>query len=1080
MNKSFIIFIIVVTFSYFINVYAKNNFYICAIIRDVNDKYYDDASVEIQNAIDELVNERMNDIYTIINDNRDTYLLNNGKMDEILKELNSSTLKKRNLENKKLLFVNEKRSNYYSRSQTIYKRSLSLTEKDELIAIDSQLVSHICPIKNYYAIRVYLSDAILGKVESLPNIKYCEKTQMSKNDIYSNPDTSFTGSDNNYDISYTESENGSYPTDIPYAESENDLYPTNIPYTESENGSYPTDIPYTEPDKDSYYNPYYNPYPYANPYYYLQYAVKKTSGNYTYTNPDPYFDLQYVKKETNWDSVGVQEIDPETSNKYLLSHLSLISQSRYLKENTKEYDYNYYYPGSGGQGIDIYIIDDGLDTHYDDFDTYPGTDHERTVTCDSSFYGNRVIKPRTKHEREFCQANYSFIHGHSVAAAAGGKYVGAAKYANIHMLASSELNVDELNALDFIKAKGKPHKTVINISRSGGMDVHHTTQDKFEELTEYGFIFVVSAGNYGINRCFKDQLYNGFSTAIKVASSKSITNDNMDKVYMRATYSNFGSCIDIYAPGQTLFPVYNGKYELFGNRYNITTGTSLSAPLVSGVIATLMSEHPEIDYTFETMKELLLDLSLKDVITGIQSLDTPNRFLNNGKKIVYSPVNSYEGCGASSGYKKCPEGSCCTSTNQCFEIGKYGIMDHCLVEKGCQPNYGTCLSDKNFKPIKIYTAPLMTYNPVFPYNPKMMMPNTSFANFKPGNFTFTTTTATGASKSLPTTVASKMLPNTNGSKILPNTTKVLPIITTTTRALKTLPTFTATTNTTSTEIPKIMPFVIPEMKECGMIYGRCAQENPQNTAYITIGCCNKDGKCGLSTEDCSIDAGCQSRYGICLKNTLDENTSSIPSSTSPPPPPPPPPTNSTDTTDTTDSVIIDDEDKNRIGKPCGEGYGSCIVKRKYGYTYEHVSCCSKDGFCGLSDDHCGEGCQSEFGACYATSANQNIPIPLPSSENIPNTTPPVTPVTPVIPQPVSTMSITSLESTENIPIIENAPVIESIPINMESIPMITENIPITTTNVKYIQSTIYITTTSTTTITKSNNIIETSSSSTIV
>jgi len=648
MNKSFLIFIIVVTFNYFINVYAENYFYICAIIRDVNDKYYDDASVEVQNAIDELVNERMNDIYTIISDNRDTYLLENGKIDEILKELNSYTLKKRNLENKKLLFVNEKRSNYYSRSQKIYKRSLSLTDKDELIAIDSELVSHICPIKNYYAIRVYLSDAILGKVESLPNIKYCEKSQMTRNDIYSNDDIPYTESENgsypNADIPCTESDNGNYVnSDTPYTESDNGNYVnSDTPYTESDNGNYVnSDTPYTESDNGNYvnsdtesdYGNYFNSYfPYIYPYYNSQYAVKKPNGNKTYTNPDPYFDLKYIKKETNWNSIGIQEVDPETSNRYLLSHLSLISQSRYLKENTKEYDYNYYYPGSGGQGIDIFIIDDGLDTHYDDFDTYPGTDHERTVTCDGSFYGNRVIKPRTKFEREYCQANYSFIHGHSVAAAAGGKYVGVAKYANIHMLASSELNIDELNALDFIKSKGKPHKTVINISRSGGMDINHTTQDKFEELTEYGFIFVVSAGNYGINRCFKDQLYNGFSTAIKVASSKSITNDNMDKVYMRATYSNFGSCVDIYAPGQTLFPIYNGKYEIFGNRYNVTSGTSLSAPLVSGVIATLMSEHPEIDYTFETMKELLLDLSIKDIIAGIQSLDTPNRFLNNGKK----------------------------------------------------------------------------------------------------------------------------------------------------------------------------------------------------------------------------------------------------------------------------------------------------------------------------------------------------------------------------------------------------------------------------------------------------------------
>jgi len=58
----------------------------------------------------------------------------------------------------------KKRSIHYSRSQNVYKRALGLPEDHELVVHDSQLVSHICPIKNYYAIRVYLSDDILEKV----------------------------------------------------------------------------------------------------------------------------------------------------------------------------------------------------------------------------------------------------------------------------------------------------------------------------------------------------------------------------------------------------------------------------------------------------------------------------------------------------------------------------------------------------------------------------------------------------------------------------------------------------------------------------------------------------------------------------------------------------------------------------------------------------------------------------------------------------------------------------------------------------------------------------------------------------
>jgi len=419
-----------------------------------------------------------------------------------------------------------------------------------------------------------------------------------------------------------------------------------------------------------------------------------------------------------------------------------MSQSRYVKNNTKEYDYTYYYPGSAGQGIDIYIIDEGLDANYDDFDTYPGTDHERVVMCDGIFDDNKIVVSQTEKEKKFCEIGGSYSHGHVVTAAAGGKYVGAAKYANIHMLATSELSSDELNAMDYIKLNGKPHRTIINISRGVGLDISHTVQDKFEELTEYGFIFVVSVGNHDSNFCYKDQIYTGFSTAIKVASTNSIINDkNMEKAYIRAAYSNYGSCVDIYALGQTLYPLDTGIYEINGNRYNSTYGTSLSSPLAAGVIATLMSEHPEVEYTLESMKQLLIDLSIKDIIAGIQSDDTPNRFINNGKKIVYSPVSVYEGCGASSAYSKCPEGSCCSSTNQCFEFGKYDIIDQCLVEKGCQAEYGTCLSDKHFTPIKITTTPLMI-------------------NTKTSKMVITKTSTTSSLKSTPTTT-------TRPPKVLP-------------------------------------------------------------------------------------------------------------------------------------------------------------------------------------------------------------------------------------------------------------------------------------------------------------------------
>jgi len=919
MNRYSLIFLIVVTFNYFINAYAENSYYVCAIIRKEKDDYYDEETEKVQNKIDKLVNDRMNDIYTIIKENKHTYILENGKMDKKLKELESSTSEKRSLGNKKFLFVNEKRSTNQFRPQNLYKRSISSSDDDDLIPHSSELVDHICPIKNYYAIRVYLSDAIVEKVESLPNIKYCEKTFELENASHSNPDEQIT-------------------------ESVNDSNETN----------------------------------------------NSNDSNDSNSDSDTYYDLEYIQKETNWTSVGIQKLGQysDSSDLYLLNYLPMISQSRYLEENTKEFDYNYYYPGSGGQGIDIFIIDSGIDTRYDEFDTYEGTDHERVVMCDGRFSSNWKYLSKTEKSRQFCEYKKNrdpkddgYIHGHGVAAAAGGKNVGSAKYANIHMLATSYYLEDHLNALDYIKSKGEPHKTVINISRGETFDINHSYKDKFEELTKYGFIIVVSAMNRNSNCCRENELFTGFNTTIKVAATEgSYGKKDFLTQYTRANYSNYGACVDIYAPGKTLYPINNGNFTINGYRYNAIEGTSFASPLTAGVIATLMSEHPEIKYTTESMRKLLIDLSIKDVISGIQSDETPNRLLNNGKKIVYSPSNVYNGCGASSGYSKCPEGSCCSSTNQCFEIGKHDILDQCLIEKGCQPEFGTCLSDKHFTPVEI-----------------------------------TSTLYIKTKTKQPPTITSTKISTTSS-----NGTKQIPTITSSTT------TSTTTSSPTATTQPPKIPVAL--QPECGIKdgynYGNCVIINPQNTAYIKFGCCGKDGKCGAFSDHCDINAGCQRKHGICLIDTL----------------------NSTPTSSAT-------ADKSKIGQKCGKGYGDCIIRGEDGHSYEHISCCSEKGYCGLSKDHCGKGCQSEFGACFASSKHHDIPITQSSSDiTITLTTSPV--------------SITSIESESTL-ITESIPITKSTTTHTKSTRTkstpITEN-TFTTTNVKSTKSTIYITKTTTITI----------------
>ena len=65
-NNSILLFLIVILLNFIISINAINTNYIVAIRRKKSDKKYDHESLEVQRKIDELVNDRMNDIYEII------------------------------------------------------------------------------------------------------------------------------------------------------------------------------------------------------------------------------------------------------------------------------------------------------------------------------------------------------------------------------------------------------------------------------------------------------------------------------------------------------------------------------------------------------------------------------------------------------------------------------------------------------------------------------------------------------------------------------------------------------------------------------------------------------------------------------------------------------------------------------------------------------------------------------------------------------------------------------------------------------------------------------------------------------
>jgi len=91
------------------------------------------------------------------------------------------------------------------------------------------------------------------------------------------------------------------------------------------------------------------------------------------------------------------------------------------------------------------------------------------------------------------------------------------------------------------------------------------------------------------------------------------------------------------------------------------------------------------------MRNKLIELSVKNVLGNIGSEDTPNRLLNNGKHIVYSPINVYNGCGLSSGNKQYKSNSCCSAEDHCIEYSSSNPSDLCYARNDCQTKFGICI-----------------------------------------------------------------------------------------------------------------------------------------------------------------------------------------------------------------------------------------------------------------------------------------------------------------------------------------------------------------------------------------------------
>ncbi|MDE9408352.1 S8 family peptidase [Acinetobacter nosocomialis] len=202
-------------------------------------------------------------------------------------------------------------------------------------------------------------------------------------------------------------------------------------------------------------------------------------------------------------------------------------------------------------------------------------------------------------------------HGTHVAGTVGGTTYGVAK--NVKLVPVRILGCDGSGAssnviagLDWILKNGsKP--AVVNMSLGGAAS--SSLDSAVENLYNNGYVMVVAAGNSNTDAC----------TSSPARTSNAITVAATDNTDTRASYSNYGSCVDIFAPGSQI----NSSWIGSNTATKVLNGTSMATPHVAGVVAELLQSTPTA--TPQTITSNLLNQATSDVVKNPSG--SPSRLL---------------------------------------------------------------------------------------------------------------------------------------------------------------------------------------------------------------------------------------------------------------------------------------------------------------------------------------------------------------------------------------------------------------------------------------------------------------------
>jgi subtilisin family serine protease len=292
-----------------------------------------------------------------------------------------------------------------------------------------------------------------------------------------------------------------------------------------------------------------------------------------------------------------------------------------IDQRYRPLDYSYTYPRTGA-GVNVYILDSGIRFTHAEFGG-------RAVPGYDVFGGN---------------GSDCYGHGTHVAGTVGGSTYGVAKGATLVSVRVLDCygngsTSGVIAGVDWVTAN-RVGLSVANMSLGGPANT--ALDNAVRNSIASGVTYVIAAGNNNANAC-------NYSPA-RVTDALIVGNVNSSDT--RYSTSNYGLCLDLFAPGTSITSAYHGS----DTQTAVLTGTSMAAPHVAGIAAMYLEWIPG---ALPVDAQYAIDQNATYNVVSNRGNNSPNR-------VVYS------------GFIPAPEG------------GGGGGGGTLSVSLGCDETAGTC------------------------------------------------------------------------------------------------------------------------------------------------------------------------------------------------------------------------------------------------------------------------------------------------------------------------------------------------------------------------------------------------------